>query len=55
MRFPARRAVLSGLGLALLAACGKKPDAGASAWEIQVGPTAGSSVNEFNKRSRGPM
>lgn len=33
MRFPARRAVLSGLGLALLAACGKKPEAGASAWE----------------------
>jgi hypothetical protein len=29
--------------------------AGASAWEIQVGPTAGSAVNEFNKRSRGPM
>lgn len=33
MRFPARRAVLSGLGLALLAACGKKPDAGASGWD----------------------
>ncbi|WP_297510090.1 cystine ABC transporter substrate-binding protein [uncultured Caulobacter sp.] len=33
MRFPARRAVLSGLGLALLAACGKKPAPGASAWE----------------------
>lgn len=33
MRFPARRAVLSGLGLALLAACGKKPEAGVSAWE----------------------
>jgi cystine transport system substrate-binding protein len=33
MRFPARRAVLSGLGLALLAACGKKPAAGVSAWE----------------------
>jgi cystine transport system substrate-binding protein len=34
MRFPARRAVLSGLGLAaLLAACGKKPDAGTSAWD----------------------
>lgn len=33
MRFPARRAVVSGLGLALLAACGKKPEAGASGWE----------------------
>jgi L-cystine transport system substrate-binding protein len=33
MRFPARRAVLSGLGLALLAACGQKPAAGVSAWE----------------------
>ncbi|HWT51314.1 MAG TPA: cystine ABC transporter substrate-binding protein [Caulobacter sp.] len=33
MRFPARRAVLSGLGLALLAACGKKPAAGVSGWE----------------------
>lgn len=33
MRFPARRAVISGLGLALLAACGKKPEAGASAWD----------------------
>jgi cystine transport system substrate-binding protein len=33
MRFPARRAVISGLGLALLAACGKKPQAGESAWD----------------------
>lgn len=33
MRFPARRAVVSGLGLALLAACGKKPEAGANGWE----------------------
>ncbi|NQE61180.1 cystine ABC transporter substrate-binding protein [Caulobacter sp. RHG1] len=33
MRFPARRAVISGLGIALLAACGKKPQAGASAWD----------------------
>jgi cystine transport system substrate-binding protein len=33
MRFPARRAVVSGLGLALLAACAKKPDSGASGWE----------------------
>lgn len=33
MRFPARRAVLSGLGLALIAACAKKPEAGASGWE----------------------
>ena len=33
MRFPARRAVLSGLGLALLAACAKKPEAGASSWD----------------------
>lgn len=33
MRFPARRAVLSGLGLALLAACGEKPDANVSAWD----------------------
>ena len=33
MRFPARRAVVSGLGLALLAACAKKSEAGASAWE----------------------
>ena len=32
MRFPARRAVISGLGLALLAACGKKPEAGGG-WE----------------------
>jgi cystine transport system substrate-binding protein len=33
MRFPARRAVISGLGLALLAACGKKPDSDASSWD----------------------
>ena len=33
MRFPARRAVVSGLGLALLAACAKKPEAGASGWD----------------------
>ena len=33
MRFPARRAVLSGLGLALLAACGKQPEAAASGWD----------------------
>ena len=33
MRFPARRAVLSGLGLALVAACAKKPAAGATAWD----------------------
>jgi cystine transport system substrate-binding protein len=33
MRFPARRAVISGLGLALLAACAKKPETGASGWE----------------------
>lgn len=33
MRFPARRAVLSGLGLALIAACGPKPKAGAAGWE----------------------
>ncbi len=33
MRFPARRAVLTGLGLSLLAACAKKPEAGASAWD----------------------
>jgi L-cystine transport system substrate-binding protein len=33
MRFPARRAVVSGLGLALLAACGKKPDSDASGWD----------------------
>lgn len=33
MRFPARRAVISGLGLALLAACGKKPQAGEGAWD----------------------
>ena len=33
MRFPARRAVLSGLGLTLLAACAKKPEAGASSWD----------------------
>lgn len=33
MRFPARRAVLSGLGVSLLAACAKKPDAGASSWD----------------------
>lgn len=33
MRFPARRAVISGLGLALLAACGKKPEAGVGGWE----------------------
>ena len=32
MRFPARRAVLSGLGLALVAACAKKPD-DANGWE----------------------
>jgi L-cystine transport system substrate-binding protein len=32
MRFPARRAVLTGLGLSLLAACAKTPEAG-SAWE----------------------
>ncbi|MBO9545074.1 cystine ABC transporter substrate-binding protein [Caulobacter sp.] len=32
MRFPARRAVVAGLGLALLAACGKKPEAG-SGWD----------------------
>jgi len=33
MRFPARRAVLSGLGVSLLAACAKKPDADASSWD----------------------
>ncbi|MET3667110.1 cystine ABC transporter substrate-binding protein [Caulobacter sp. 1776] len=33
MRFPARRAVLSGLGVSLLAACAKKPAAGASSWD----------------------
>jgi cystine transport system substrate-binding protein len=33
MRFPARRAVLSGLGVSLLAACAKKPEAGASGWD----------------------
>ena len=33
MRFPARRDVLSGLGLALLAACGRKPSAGGGAWD----------------------
>ncbi|ADG10396.1 cystine ABC transporter substrate-binding protein [Caulobacter segnis] len=33
MRFPARRAVISGLGLALLAACGKKPDSDVSGWD----------------------
>ena len=33
MRFPARRAVISGLALALLAACGKKPEAGVGGWE----------------------
>jgi cystine transport system substrate-binding protein len=32
MRFPARRAVIAGLGLALLAACGKKPETGGS-WD----------------------
>jgi len=32
MRFPARRAVLTGLGLALVAACAKKPQA-AKGWE----------------------
>jgi len=32
MRFPARRAVVAGLGLALLAACGKKPETG-GAWD----------------------
>lgn len=32
MRFPARRAVLTGLGLSLLAACAKKAET-ASAWE----------------------
>ncbi len=32
MRFPARRAVIAGLGLALLAACGKKPETGDS-WD----------------------
>ena len=32
MRFPARRAVLTGLGLALVAACAKKPQA-ANGWE----------------------
>ena len=33
MRFPARRAVVSGLGLALLAACAKKPEAAGGGWE----------------------
>ena len=33
MRFPARRAVLSGLGLALIAACAKKPAARGNAWD----------------------
>lgn len=33
MRFPARRAVLSGLGLALVAACARKPAAQGGAWE----------------------
>jgi len=33
MRFPARRAVLSGLGLALIAACAKKPAAQGNAWD----------------------
>lgn len=33
MRFPARRAVLSGLGLSLLAACAPKPQTDAGAWE----------------------
>ncbi|WP_454716018.1 cystine ABC transporter substrate-binding protein [Caulobacter segnis] len=33
MRFPARRAVVAGLGLALLAACGKKPEAAGSSWD----------------------
>lgn len=32
MRFPARRAVIAGLGLAVLAACGKKPDTDSS-WD----------------------
>lgn len=33
MRFPARRAVLSGLGVSLLAACGKKPATSGGAWD----------------------
>ena len=33
MRFPARRAVISGLGLAVLAACARKPQTSASGWD----------------------
>lgn len=33
MRFPARRAVVAGLGLAFLAACGKKPEAAGGGWD----------------------